>query len=127
MEAHERARRFATLVALELAAEATRRGVTKAATARAAGITPQHFSHTLGGRKGAMAVDVLLRGAEHLGASPQEIVERAHARLIDELGAPPSTPAAATGTRPSESGPRVAPPHARAKRSSKGTRGSSSG
>ncbi len=74
-----------------------------------------------------MAVDVLLRGAERLGVAPQEIVERAYARLIDELGAPLSTPAATTGTRPSESGPRVAPSRARATRPSRGTRGGSSG
>lgn len=109
MEAHERAKRFATLVSLELAAEVKRRGTTQAAMSKAAGISPQHFSHTTAGRKGALPLDVMMRAAEFLGVDPEEIVARAYARLTDELGTPPATPEPATDIAPRR-GPRTGAP-----------------
>lgn len=93
MSEDERGREFSRLVAVELAAEAKRRGVKQKDLAVAAGITAVHFSHAVNGRKGALTVAVVMLASEHLGVTPQVIVERAYLHLEALTDAEPSTPA----------------------------------
>lgn len=84
----QREREFSRLTAVQMAAAAKQRKVTQQDLARAAGITPEHLSHVIAGRKGLLNVGVLLRAAERLGLDPQLIVERAYEDLVRTLGAP---------------------------------------
>ncbi len=121
---------FTTLIAQELALAAARHRprLWNKDLAAAMGVTVQHFSRVLNGHRGDITTSQLSRACALVGADPEQIVARAYARLIDELGAPPATPAQSAGTAPSRtSALSTAATRARAKRSSKGTRDSSSG
>lgn len=69
------------LVARELAAECKRKGITQKEVARAAGFGAEQFSYYLRGSRGSITVAMVIRAAEHLGARPEEIIERAYAAM----------------------------------------------
>lgn len=109
----EREREFSRLVARELAAEAKRQNVLQRDLAKAAGISAEHLSHAIGGRKAPLTVGVLVRAAERLGLDPKVIVERAYARLSADTTAPrPATPR--SGSVAVQSRPAHAPSRSRA-------------
>lgn len=134
-----RARRFAGLVAVELAAEATRRGVAlqDLAAAMAVGAPAlSNYQRQATGEKiprGQMTAAHLLLGAERLGISPHLIVKRAYTALLADPGptdddsgppepgtGPEPTPPAGTVQVPSR------PAHARAPAGGRGASGTTS-
>jgi len=80
----DRGREFSRLVAIELAAEGKRRGITQQDVAAAAGIGAPQFSIYIAGSRGSMTLATLVRAAEYLGIDPDVIVQRAYAALEDE-------------------------------------------
>ena len=87
MDRDERDRHFTMLVAQELVAQGKRRPgvrVRQLDIAAAMGVTAEHFSHVVNGRKGHITVGMLLRAADLLGMDPHVIVERAYAQLMSD-------------------------------------------
>lgn len=74
----DRGKEFSRLVAIELASEGKRLGITQKDIASAAGIAAPQMSFYISGAKGSITVATLLRAAEYLGISPDIIVERAY-------------------------------------------------
>lgn len=79
----DRAKEFARLVAIELAAEGKRLGVTQRELALASGIGAVQFSYYVAGTRGEMTVATLVKAAERLRIDPGVIVGRAYAVLRD--------------------------------------------
>ena len=95
----DRGKEFARLVAIELATEGKRRGVTQRELALAAGVGAVQFSYYTAGTRGDMTVATLMRAAERLGIDPDVIVARAYALLPQDAY---RDTAARKGTAPKE-------------------------
>lgn len=81
----ERGERFAKLLSQETAGAIRARGFTAAQVASLIGSYPATLSKYFTGKRD-IPPSTLSEVCEVIGASPDELVERAYARLIDEMG-----------------------------------------
>jgi transcriptional regulator with XRE-family HTH domain len=94
----ERGERFSHLLGQEMKGAIVARGWTMRDVGEAIGTHPTTLSTYANGKR-LLPSDVFSNACEVIGASPDELVERAYARLLDEMGPyrddeEPSTPAA---------------------------------
>lgn len=85
----QRSKRFAQLIGYELKANFAREGTSQAEVAERLGHSKSGYSRWINA-KPSMPLEAFINTCELINVDPRQVVDAAYARLIEELGDPPT-------------------------------------